>query len=107
MQPRTQDLICHRCPCGYEFAIGGKLRDRPFESFAVIQDRNYKKFLRSEYKALQAESENLKMRQIARSAKLAGALIECPQRLGLIFILPDDSTPRYYSRMTPAKSSPP
>ena len=66
------------CKCGYNFSGKTRLK-REFKSFAVIDDENYRKFLKSELRVLQAKDLKAKLQAIYRSSKLVGSLFECPK----------------------------
>jgi hypothetical protein len=68
-----------RCKCGYSFSSEAAKPNRKFESFAVVRDRDYQAFLKSESRVLASKSEQAKMLVIAHSSELVGSLMECPQ----------------------------
>ena len=72
------------CKCGYSFSDV----DRKFESFAVVRDRDYKAFLKSESGVLASKSKQAKMRAIAHSSELVGSLMECPKCSRTVFLKP-------------------
>lgn len=77
-----------RCKCGYSFSqevLGKDACGR--QSYAVINDKHYRAFIRMEAKVLQARGEE-KQRAIARSAKYVGSLHECPQCSRLLLVRP-------------------
>jgi hypothetical protein len=77
-----------RCKCGYSFSSEAAKPDRKFESFAVVRDRYYQAFLKSESRVLASKGEQAKMREIAHSSELVGSLMECPQCSRTLFLKP-------------------
>ena len=73
-----------RCKCGYKFSGA----DRKFEPFAVVRDRDYQAFLKSESRVLAARGEHAKMKAVARSSELVGSLMECPRCSRTLFLKP-------------------
>jgi acetone carboxylase gamma subunit len=89
-----------RCKCGYSFSAA--VHRNKFESFAVIDDRQYLEFLRSESKVLQARGEQATLREIARSSDYVGCLLECPECSRLLLLKPSAGSPEshraFYTR---------
>jgi len=77
-----------RCKCGYSFSNEVSGPDRKFESFAVIRDRDYRVFIKSETRVLASKGSDAKLRALARSSKFVGSLMECPKCLRAIFSEP-------------------
>ena len=77
-----------RCKCGYSFSSEAAKSDRKVESFAVIRDRDYQAFLKSESQILASKGQQAKLRAIADSSELVGSLMECPQCSRTLFLKP-------------------
>jgi len=86
------------CLCGYLFAPMMPIRNRKFESFAVVSDRSYQRFLKAEARVLRAAGQTAKLHAIARAAKLVGSLLECPACGRFLFDPPDGSAGAFYLR---------
>jgi hypothetical protein len=85
-----------QCQCGYTFAYATPFGRRKFKSFAVVNDKDYQRFLKSEVKVLAALNAEAKMRAIAKSSQYVGALMECPECKRVLLTLPDQSPRAYY-----------
>jgi len=68
-----------KCRCGYNFAQNAVEEKRAFRSFAVIDDRDYKKLLESEIKIKNVNETESRLKAIAESSTLVGWLLECPR----------------------------
>jgi len=77
-----------RCKCGYNFSNEAAKPDKKFESLAVVRDRDYQAFLKSESRVLASKGEQAKMGAIAHSSELVGSLMECPQCSWTLFLKP-------------------
>ena len=55
-------------------SVAGKI----LESFAVVSDRDYQRFLTAEGRVLRAADESARSRAIARSSQFIGTLLQCP-----------------------------
>ena len=86
------------CKCGYSFSTESSRSDRKFESFAVIRDRDYQTFLKSEVRVLASKNEKTKMNAIARSSEHVGSLIECPQCSRTVFLKPGGADLIFFQR---------
>lgn len=72
-----------QCSCGYSFfhaalshARGGK---RSYESFLVVNDRDFRRFLKLELQAQSCTEEDERQKLIGWAAKYAGSLMQCPE----------------------------
>ncbi len=81
------------CKCGYRFSKPPTGRRRKHDSFAVINDRNYPAYLKSEQRVARARSETGKLKAIAASSVYVGCLLECPECSRLLLLKPNDSSP--------------
>lgn len=78
-----------KCICGYAYAEAARESRPAFESFALIDDKEYRKFLRAEINAL----ESKQLPDIAKATRLLGSLVVCPE-CGVIRIAwPDKDKP--------------
>jgi hypothetical protein len=85
-----------QCKCGYTFSYATPIDRRNFRSFAIISDKDYQRFLKSEVKVLAALDGETKLRAIAKSSRYVGSLIECPECKRVLLTLPDQSPKAYY-----------
>jgi hypothetical protein len=78
------------CRCGYQFAgLTAKAKPKPKpKSYAVIRDKDYRKFLKSEVRVLNAQDEPAWMDAIARSSKYVGSALVCPLCNRLLLVPP-------------------
>ena len=74
------------------------IRSRKFQSFVVVSDADYQRFLKAESCVLQAVSQPAKLRAVARSSQLVGSLLECPDCGRLLLTKPDGDSDGFYSR---------
>lgn len=75
-----------KCRCGFNFAKARLLNGKhAYESFALVNDKDYRRFLRAEMKVLQAPDNASKSAAIARCAKYVGTVMKCPRcsRIGI------------------------
>lgn len=88
------------CKCGYFFMdIEAKLADPPaYPSFAVVNDTEYKKFLKHEVKGYQASSDKKKFKALAKAARYVGSLYICPKCARLAWLRPDAEGLEFYTR---------
>jgi len=77
-----------QCTCGYLYSKHISRGVRKFESYALVDRRDYLAFLRSEMKVLGARSAGSRLRAIARSAEYVGDLLECPNCSRLLLVKP-------------------
>jgi len=87
-----------RCKCGYVFAPVVPIRSRKFQSFAVVSDKDYQRFLRAESRMLRAAAGSAKLRATARSSKLVGSVLECPDCGRLLFATPGGKSKAFYMK---------
>ena len=86
------------CKCGYVFSNMTSIRSRRFRSFAVVNEKDYKRYLRAEIRVLRAASLQAKLRAIARSSELIGSLRECPACGRFLFITPGGRSGVFFLR---------
>ena len=69
-----------QCKCGYDF-LQDKMCKEPRESisYALIDDRDYSRFLSREMKVKTTRGKQKKLRAIAEASTFIGALLECPR----------------------------
>lgn len=80
-----------KCPCGYDFALNAVAEKREFRSFAVINDKDYRKVLDSEIKIYATSATAFKLEMIAQATKLVGWLLECPKCKRVLLQIPGNS----------------
>jgi len=83
-----------KCKCGYDFLqqqVHGGVTG--FESYALIDDKNYRLFLRSEMKVIRADNEAARLRAIGRSSRYVGSVLECPKCSRLLLFKPGGDSP--------------
>lgn len=83
------------CECGYAFSYTTSIRRRQFESFAVIRDKDYQRFLKLEQKVLEAPGQETFLRAVGKSSKYVGSLIECPE-CGRLLLIKPGGDPKVY-----------
>lgn len=83
------------CKCGFVFEYFQK---RKFNSFAVVNDKDYQRFLRAENRVSRAVDETEKLRAMGRSARFVGSMLECPECGRLLLIMPNAASSAYYSK---------
>ena len=64
------------------------MRSRMFESFAVVSDKSYKKFLKAELSISAAVGDVAKLWGIARASQHVGSLFQCPDCGRFLFAKP-------------------
>jgi len=77
------------CDCGFSFSTASRQKPRPYRSYALIDDRQYRKFLRAEMKAVASKS----LKDIARASAYVGSLCICPDCGRVRVRWPDCETP--------------
>jgi len=82
------------CKCGYEFSkqILADLRSKKetaLESYAVVPDRSYRKFIKRETKVLAAKGDKARAKAIGKSARFVGTMLVCPECGRWAVSLPD------------------
>ncbi|MEK7794936.1 MAG: hypothetical protein AAB353_10415 [Candidatus Hydrogenedentota bacterium] len=82
----------------YSFAKGVLKTPRPYKSYAVIADEDYRKFIQSEKRALQAKDERARAKAIAKSAEYIGILYKCPRCKRHVLNRADARTVEFYTR---------
>lgn len=66
------------CRCGYNFVASRLANDRAFESYAIVNNRDYQEFLSREMRRLGATGERSKLKATAHSAEIVGSAMVCP-----------------------------
>ena len=91
-----------KCKCGYRFSGTVDLKRRKFESYAVICDKDYQKFVALEAKIIRSPKGIKKLSLIGNASKHIGSLLECPQCSRLLFLKPSGrafrTRPSFYAR---------
>lgn len=87
-----------QCKCGHEFvhAVGGKATEELRSSYALIADRDYRKFLKLELKALQADTAAKRRAAILKSSKFVGFAMDCPKCKRLVIYRPEADRVQFY-----------
>jgi len=88
-----------RCKCGYVFSQA-KLqalragKEAPYESYLVVDDKDFMAFIRAELRVLQCEDQKTEAyySAIGRAAALAGSLMKCPMCSCLLLVKPGDAS---------------
>lgn len=76
-----------KCKCGFNFVKARLAKGKKaYVSYALVNDKNYQRFLRAEMKVLQAPDKKSKSAAIARSARFVGTVMKCPRcsRIGIV-----------------------
>lgn len=63
-----------RCKCGHVFE-----QEADHESYALVNDKDYVKFLVAEIEVQQCADEEARQAAIARSSQYVGFVLECPK----------------------------
>jgi len=87
-----------RCTCGYLYENRLPAKQREFASYVVVDDKDYRKFLRSEIKAVNAPTEKAKLAALWKSSTYIGMLRICPKCSKLLFMHPDAKTIEIYAK---------
>jgi hypothetical protein len=89
------------CKCGYNFAAerlafarGGP---RVSESFAIVNDRRYRKFMKFEIKAWTGPKKK-RLKAIGKAAQYVGTMYRCPECARLVVLSPDADDVEFYVR---------
>ena len=82
------------CRCGHK-VVHAKEKNM---SYVVVDNCDYKKFIKSEKKVLEAKNSELKLDAIANSAQYIGNLYICPECDRLIFVPPHGDETLYYRK---------
>lgn len=77
------------CKCGYSYSnVVPPWGNPEVESYAVIDDRTYAAFLKSEVQALACSNDDSKLKALARSSDYVGFLLKCPACSRLLLVRP-------------------
>lgn len=87
-----------RCRCGNTFSLAAPLGRRTFNSFAVVNDKVYSRFLRAESRVLLATETASKARAVASASVFVGSLLECPECGRLLLRKPNRTSVAFYLR---------
>ena len=98
MKKTSKPKVGRRCKCGYFFSLTETGSKRKFESFAIVSDRDYQRFLRAENRVLRAKDEHAYFRAIGRSAELVGSLFECPDCGRILLTKPGGNPEAFYMK---------
>lgn len=87
------------CPCGYSFSVEPPEFKRTYESWVVVNDRDYPEFLAREVEVLKsAVKGEEQLARIAQAAALTGCVNECPRCARLYLSLPGRESSWFYLR---------
>ena len=75
-----------KCKCGYRFAFTSSLKEREFETFAVIRSKNYRKVLALETRIGRSPNGEKRLSLLAKASRYVDSLIECPRCSRLLFV---------------------
>lgn len=89
------------CKCGYNFTrawleANEVKQKQPYVSFMLVNDKSYKKFIKSEMKVLQAKNKDDKLKAIAKSATFTGSMCVCPECSRLTIVMSDGNGMMHY-----------
>lgn len=88
-----------KCTCGFDFMTARLTKGKDaYESYAIVNDKHYRRFLRAELKALQAPDSAAKLDAIARSAKYVGTVMKCPRCSRIQIADPAGKLSGFYSK---------
>ena len=91
-----------KCKCGYSFLQRLAAGVTGFESYAVINDKAYQAFLKSEVTVLRSQNGTARLRAIGRSSQFVGSLFECGKCSRLLLFRPGteslEDSPVIYER---------
>jgi hypothetical protein len=100
----TTENTAMQCTCGFSFAKAtlDALKadeERPYESFGVVRDCEYREVLRRETEVLdaEAEGEDAHLEAIARCSELVGSLAKCPACGRLVLVAPGGESLEFYA----------
>ena len=68
-----------RCKCGHVFD-----QNADHESYALVNDKDYPKFLVTEMEVHQCTDEDARKAALARSSQYVGFVLECPKCFRLV-----------------------
>ena len=79
------------CRCGHVFQTmrNGQSTREFRDAFCLIPNREYRKFLKWEIKAMEADTEEKRLRALGKSSAMVGNLTECPSCGRILLQLPD------------------
>jgi hypothetical protein len=78
-----------QCKCGYLYSsVAPPWKNPKVESYAVIDDRTYTAFLRSEARFHACRDRKSKFQALGRSSEYVGVLLRCPRCSRLLFLRP-------------------
>lgn len=86
-----------QCRCDYEFDIRADIMEQPFRSFAVIEDRDYERVMRTERQMHAARRRDDKLRACADASQYVTTVFECPRCGRLAMRSDDECGVQYYS----------
>jgi hypothetical protein len=98
MKATTTKRTGRSCKCGYIFSLPTTIRSRKFESFAVVSDKSYQRFLKAEVGVLRAADGIAKSRATVHSSKFVGSLLECPDCGRFLLTTPGGNSEAFYLR---------
>lgn len=92
-----------RCRCGYKFSGGTAKEEAEQERYAVVRNKDYKKFLRSEMRVLNARGQLARISAIARSSRYIGSALVCPLCRRLLLVPPGGGPAVSYKPEKPSR----
>jgi uncharacterized protein with PIN domain len=90
------------CKCGYSFVKSTlnaleKDKEEPHDSYAVINDKQYKKFSKAERMIWEhRKDKDKKLNVIAKAAQYVGNMMFCPECNRLVITLPENEETLYF-----------
>ena len=92
MRPdRYNNFYGMRCLCGYKFSPRSEGAP-PYESYAIVDNKDYGKFIKLETKITHATDGSAALAAISRSSMYVGSLLECPKCSRLLLLKPVGSS---------------
>jgi len=96
----TTGSFCLTCACGHSIALfGHQQKTRKTKSFAVIADRDFKKYLSHEVAAANATTEDERLKSIAKASQFVTSLYECPNCSRLLHVVAEGRGSEKMSRV--------
>ena len=86
-QYEETNISLEQCQCGYHFNELVSVRKREYESYTIICDKNYRKFLKADLAILKDTAHSLKPDMAVCSSKYVRAARRCPICKRFLFAL--------------------
>ncbi len=87
------------CDCGFSFFNAKTKKPRRHKSYTVIDDKDYRTFIKIEMKAWQGRSKEARLSAVARAAQYVGSLHRCPKCGAYTFLKPNSSTREHLTQV--------